>query len=66
MAHLQVHINLELLKQVKKNSIDQDVSVKEYVKNALNRQIELDRKKESDRILSETIKPEITINLIKE
>lgn len=54
MAHLQVHINLELLKQVKKNAIDQDLSVRDYVKKALVNQIELDRKEEGDRKLSET------------
>lgn len=40
MAHLQVHISKELLKQVKKSAIDKDVTVKDFVQDALVKQIE--------------------------
>jgi hypothetical protein len=43
MSHLQAHVDGELLKEVKKIAIDQDVHVKDYVQKALRTQLELDK-----------------------
>jgi hypothetical protein len=41
--HLQAHVDGDLLKEVKKIAIDQDVHVKDYVQKALRTQLELDK-----------------------
>ena len=43
MSHLQAHVDGELLKEVKKSAIDQDIPVKDYVQKALRTQLELDK-----------------------
>ena len=60
MAHLQVHVDKALLKEVKKTVIDQDTSIKDYTDRAFRTQLEIDKesvKKE---------KEQTTTNLNKE
>lgn len=60
MAHLQLQINNGLLKQAKKNAIDQEVSLKAYVEKAIIVQVIADEQK----VIAE--KQELNNNLTKE
>jgi hypothetical protein len=50
MAHLQVHIDKDLLKEVKKAAIEQDITVKDYVHKAFQTQLEADKVEEEETI----------------